>query len=192
MDKAEVTKRFERDWGEWAATLGSLDPTATRTPGVCGTWTAHDVVNHVQAYLRFNLVNVRGAFSGVAPTSEEINGDRKDWSDDDGGGMDLDARNESIRVRGLDLTWQQLLDEGAWLRATTLEFVDGLTEDEAAELVGWVHFWEPEYANHPNNVEGLMIRRLRDIPTAFEQLPVGLFVQLDKHIATHHAQLRTA
>ncbi|MBM7785904.1 hypothetical protein [Tenggerimyces flavus] len=192
MDRAEVTKRFEQDWGEWTATVGSFDPVATRTPDVCGTWTAHDVVNHVQAYVRFHLVNVRGAFSGVAPTREEINGDRKDWSDDDGGGMDVDSRNESIRVRGLELSWQQLLDECAWLGSTTLEFVDGLTEDEVTELVGWVHFWEPEYANHPNHVEGLMIRRLRDIPAAFEAMPAGQLVLPDKHVASHHAQLRTA
>jgi hypothetical protein len=191
MDKVEVVKRFEQDWGEWAATIGGMDPAATRTPGVCGTWTAHDVVNHVHAYMRFNLVNARGAFTGIAPTREEINGDRKDWvDDDDGGGTDVQARNESIRRRGLDLSWQQLLDEGAWIRTSTLAFVDGLTDDEIKELVGWVHFWEPEVVNHPKNVEGLMIRRVRDIPAAFDAVPAGRFVLPDNHVATHLSQLR--
>lgn len=191
MNRDEVLTRFDRDWSEWAATIGAIDPALTRTPGVCGTWTVHDVVGHVQAYTRYNLTQARGAFSGIAPTRAEINGDRKDWVD---GEVDnsLDGRNEDIRVRGLELTWQQQLAECDWLRSSTLEFVGSLSDAALAEPVGWVHFWLPNFSSDPNNVEGLMIRRIRDMPAAADPLPVSTLIQPnepDKHLTEHLGQI---
>lgn len=191
MNRTDVIGRFDRDWNRWTSTLESIDPDTTRTPGVCGSWTLHDVVGHVQAQARFRLVNVRGAFSGIAPTREEINGDRIDWADGEGG-MDTDSLNESIRVRGLDLSWQQLLDESELLRASTLDFIDRRTDEELADDVGWVHFWAPTFAADPNNIEGLMIRRVRDMPAARNPVSTGLFVQPnepDQHLDEHLGQI---
>ena len=193
MNRAEAIATYERDWDEWAAKIAAIDPAKTREPGVCGDWTIHDVVNHVHAYERFHLANARGAFRGIAPSADEIDGDRP-VIEEVGDGMDLDTRNESIRRRGLGLGWQQLLDECGWLRAATLEFLDGLTDAEVAEPVGWVHFWLPEFTNQPNNVDGLMIRRVRDISGAADPMPVGRFIQPnepDKHVTEHLGQITT-
>lgn len=192
MDKVEAKRRFESEWKPWTAMLEAIDPSVAREPGVCGDWTVHDVVGHVQSYARFHLAQARGALTGVAPTPREAQGDRAEWPD--GVANTLEARNEAIRVAGLSLTWQQLLDESQWLRSETLRWLDGLSEDELGEQVGWVNFWEPQFQNHPNNVMGLMVRRVHDIPSAADPAPAWQFVLPNKppdhHVTEHLGQIR--
>ena len=92
----------------------------------------------MQAYTRYHLVQACAARSHLAPSIEEVMGDREQMGPDDGS---LHRRNEALRVAGLSLHWQQFLDEAAWLRAHTLEWIDRLGQEELNEQVGWVEFW---------------------------------------------------
>lgn len=182
---------FDDAWGRWVSEIRAIDPAATRIPGVCGDWTLHDVVGHVQAYARFRLAHVRGAFSGRAPSRDEVDGAREPWPD--GVENTLEARNAAIREAGLGLTWEQLLDEADWIRDETLRFLGGLGENLLEARVGWVNFWEPRFRADPANVDGLMIRRLRDLPAAENPVPAWQFVQPDepdKHLSEHLEQIR--
>jgi hypothetical protein len=106
----------------------------------------------------------------------------------------LDARNEAIRVAGLSLDWQQLLDESVWLRVETLDWIDRLTEDQLDEEVGWVEFWDPDFPRPQGDDLRLHVRRLREVPSAFAPMPVSQFVLPDKppdaHLTEHLGQLR--
>ncbi len=190
--KPAVKQWYDDAWAPWLEEIRAIDPAMTRTPGVCGEWTIHNVVGHVQAYARFRLAQLRGAFTGQAPTAPDIDGDRAPLPE--GVENTTDARNAAIRTAGLGLTWDQLLDEGAWIRAQTLAWLEQLDENLLDARVGWVRFWEPEFRGDPRTVEGLMIRRVRDIPTATDPLPVWQFVQPDEpdhHMSDHLGQIRT-
>ncbi|WP_157181059.1 VOC family protein [Actinopolymorpha alba] len=185
-----IQQMFLDAWTPWLATLDSIDPAATRSPGVCGDWTIHDVVGHVQANARFRLAHLRGAFTGRAPTQEEVDGERAPWPD--GVGYTADARNAAIRDAGVGLSWQQLLDEAAWIRDQTVEWLEQLDERLLDVNVGWVEFWEPPFRDDPNTIEDLMVRRTRELPSAKDPLPVWRFVQPDEpdnHLTEHLDQI---
>lgn len=190
--KIELRRYYQGEWEPWTQMLASIDPTLTRVPGVCGDWTLHDVVGHVQAYARFRLAHARGAFTGTAPTRAQVDGGRDAWPEDVEN--TTDARNEAIRTAGLSLTWQQLRDECAWLRTETLQWIDGLADEQISELIGWVNFWEPPFRDDPNNVEGLMVRRVRDVPGAVDAVHLWEFVapndDSQHHLGEHLGQIR--
>lgn len=192
MERAVVREEFERQWRPWRATLAAVAPADTREPGVCGPWTIHDVVGHVQAYVRYHLVQAQAAFSHQVPASRAVNGDREEQPI---GKNTTEARNEAIRVSGLSLGWQQLLDESEWLRAATLDWLGQFRPDQLDEPVGWVEFWDPDFPGELPDDLPLHVRRVRDVPAARDPLPVWQFVLPDKppdrHLTEHLTQLRT-
>lgn len=187
MDRAAVRERYEREWEPWEAMLAATPSSVTRHPGGCGTWTIHDVVGHVQCYARYHLVQVRAAFSHVVPTVPDTMGGRDPLAESSGG---LHARNEAMPVAGLSLTWEQLRDEADWLRTETVAWVDGRTDDELEEGVGWIEFWNPDFPGRPDELP-LHVRRVREAPSALMPMPVWQFVLPDKppdHHVTEHLQ----
>lgn len=192
MDKAEARQRFEHDWVPWTTMLAEIDPAVTRTPGVCGAWTLHDVVGHVQSYARWTFAQARAAFTLTEPDPAEWQGERDDWPPGDH--RTLDARNEAIRASGLALTWQQLLDESAWIRTRFMAWVDSIPAELLDEPVGWVHFWEPRFTGADGEQPPpLMIRRVSEVPNAVDPVPVGQLVRPnghDNHVDEHLGQIR--
>lgn len=187
----KIKKMYDDAWSVWVDELRAIDPALTRAGGVCGDWTIHDVVGHVQAYARWRLVQLRGAFAHRAPTQQEIDGPRDPWPE--AVPNTTEARNAAIRTAGLNLTWEQLLEEAEWIRQQTLSFLDTLDENLIDARVGFAPFWEPTFADDPRNIEGLMVRRLDEIPEAEQPLPVWRFVQPDepdKHMTEHLDQIR--
>ena len=180
---------FDRQWSPWTDALATIMPTATREPGVCGTWSIHDVVNHVQHYVRYHLVNVRAAFTHVPPTQQDIQGARDRMPQ---AGNTLDARNEAMRRSGVSLTWQELVAEAAWLRAQTHAWIAALTPAQLHEAVGWVNFWEPGVPK-PDALP-LHVRRVAEAPAAKAPQPVWQFVLPDcgpgGHVTEHLGHIR--
>ena len=189
MDKLAVVEEFERQWDQWTSALGTIPAEATRHSGVCGAWTIHDVAGHVQAYARYHLVQARAAWSHLTPSIEEGMGDREQMGPDGGS---LHRRNEALRVAGLSLRWQQLLDEAAWLRAHRLEWIDRLDQEELDEQVGWVEFWNRDVPR-PDDLP-LHVRRLSEAPAALAPMRLWQFLLPDKppdhHVSEHLQQIR--
>ena len=190
MDKATVRKSFQTTWDEWTSALAEIDPALTREPGVADDWTIHDVAGHVQGYVRYWLLQLRAAFELVAPSPEDSNGDRQ-WPEgvDDG---TLHKRNEAIRLSVQPMSWQQLLDEAAWLRERTLDFIDARTEDELNEDAGWVHYFDPS-VERPDDLD-IHIRRVNDAPNAEGPMAVWRFTDpdgSDGHMHEHLDQIRS-
>ncbi len=189
MDKRAVCEEFERQWEPWTSALDAIPEEATHRSGVCGDWTIHDLAGHVQAYVRYHLVQARAAWSHLAPSIEEVMGDREQIGPDGGS---LHRRNEALRVAGLALRWQQLLDEAAWLRAHTLEWIERLGEEELDEQVGWVEFWNRDFPR-PDDLP-LHVRRLGEAPAARAPMPLWQFLLPDKppdhHVSEHLRQIR--
>lgn len=184
MDQAALREEFERHWQPWMAALDAIPPEATRQPGVCGSWTLHDVVGHVQAYVRYHLVQARAAWTHVVPSVEDVMGGRGEMGPDGGS---LHRRNEGLRLAGLSLSWQQLVDEAAWLRIQTVDWVDVLSGEDLEEPVGWVEFWNPAFPR-PDDLP-LHVRRTREVPAAFAPMPLWQFLLPDKppghHVSEH-------
>jgi hypothetical protein len=192
VDTARLRDEFDRQWEPWTTMLTEIPPSATREPGACGAWTAHDVVGHVQAYVRYHLVQVQAAFSHVEPKGEDVRGARDELQ----GAQDtLHARNEAIRVAGLSLDWQQLLEESVWLRAETFRWIDRRTTAELEEHVGWVEFWDASFPRPDGDDLHVHVRRLLEVPLALTPVPVWQFVLPDKppdaHVTEHLGQLRS-
>lgn len=190
MDMAGVRASFEREWEKWTSTLAEIDPEVTREPGVCGEWNVHDVVGHVHMYLRYYLAQVRAAFDHVEATDEEISGDRKPMPE--GTPNTVEARNQALQKTTAELTWQQLLDESAWIRERALAFIDARSEEELNEDVGWLEFWNPD-VEKPDDLK-IHVRRLREAPAAYAPVPVWRFIHPDGtegHMSEHLDQIRS-
>lgn len=191
MEKAAMREELDRQWEPWTAVLAATPPDATRRPGVCGSWTLHDVVGHVQAYARYHLVQARAAWTHVPPSVRETMGDRGEMGSDGGS---LHRRNEGIRVAGLTLAWQQLVDEATWIRSQTVGWIDDLSHEELQEPVGWVEFWNRDFPR-PDDLP-LHVRRLGEAPAATAPLPLWQFLLPDKppdhHVSEHLLQIRHA
>jgi hypothetical protein len=191
MIKAEAKAQFAREWSPWQSTIAAIDPDRTREPGVCGAWTLHDVVGHVQSYARYRLTGARAAFSHVVPTDVEVYGERTRTDPVDGS---LDARNEAIRLSGLELTWQALVDESEWLAERTVAFLESQSPAELDEPLGWVPFWDPDFPREPGDDLRLHVRRVSEVPAATDPVPAWQFVQPDVpdgHTSAHLAQITT-
>ena len=187
--RAEAHAALEQQWGPWIETIASIPVSRTHQRGVADDWTLHDVVNHVHCYARFQLSQARGAISGAIPEPDEWYGDRivpQNVSRE----MSLDERNEHIRPAGQSLTWQQLLDEGAWLQAEVRRWIDSLGEDAVVETIGWVPYWDPTFPRDPDDQMILLVRRAQDVPEVVGQVPVWQFVLPGDHLTEHLGQMR--
>lgn len=99
MDKAELIQAVSDMRKRWDAVIDELGPEGLERPAATGEWRVRDVLAHFNGWDRWQLVQLRCAFTGEMPTDEELTGGVEFPDNDD---MQEDAMNEMFRVGNLN------------------------------------------------------------------------------------------
>lgn len=141
MDKAELVQAVSGVRKRWDAVIDELGPDGLERPGATGDWRVRDVLAHFNGWDRWQLVQLRCAFTGETPTDEELTGGVDFPENDD---MHEDAMNEMFRVgnhtRPLDdvvADFREVSEMRAtWLDAASQEQLDTVI---GADWAGGTH-----------------------------------------------------
>ncbi len=72
MTKEQLVEVLRAERARWEALLEEVGVERMTQPGVCGDWSVKDVLGHLAAYLRFWGAQIRGATTGVLPTTRDL------------------------------------------------------------------------------------------------------------------------
>lgn len=129
MDKEKLEDYVAEIRAEWEATIDELEPEGLERPGLDGGWRVRDVLAHCNGWERWQLVQLRSAFTGETPTDEELTGGIEYPPNDD---MQEDAMNGMFLAGTRDLELGEILDHwrktadmrADWVAAATQEQLD--------------------------------------------------------------------
>lgn len=133
MNKEAVVKSVSDIRAEWQQVIDELGPEGLERPGAQGEWRVRDVLAHFNGWDRWQLVQLRSAFTGESPTEEELTGGieyppNEDMSEDAMNAMFFEG-NRSRPVDQIVSDWQEVSD----MRAT---WVVGASQEQLEATVG--------------------------------------------------------
>lgn len=139
MDKESLISLVRDCRADWEAVISELGPEGLERPGAAGDWRVRDVIAHCNGWDRWQLVQLRCAFSGEQPTQEEMLGGLEFPPEDHF--LSEDERNEVFHLvnkdRPLDAVvggWRELSDMRAgWVAAASQEQLDSQVGNDWSE-----------------------------------------------------------
>jgi hypothetical protein len=129
VDLHMLRERSQTVRDEWEAVIDGLGPHGLEHPGAAGEWSVRDVIAHANCWDRWQLVQLRSAFSGESSTDAQLHGDLVFPPNDD---MHPDAMNAMFMAAYRDRSTGDVLAHfrevadmrGAWLDRATQEQLD--------------------------------------------------------------------
>jgi hypothetical protein len=131
VDKLALAKAVSDVREKWEATIGELGREGLERAGAIGDWRVRDILAHFNGWDRWQLVQLRCAFTGETPTDSELTGGIEFPPNDD---MSEDAMNAMFeagnRHRPLDdvvADWREVSDMRAeWVAGASQEQLDAV------------------------------------------------------------------
>lgn len=133
MDKEELIKVVADIRNEWDKTIGELGPEGLEKPGANGEWRVRDVLAHFNAWERWQLVQLRCAFSGETPTDGELTGGIEYPPNED---MQEDAMNAMFLAGTRDLPLDDIVSHWREVSAMRAEWVEAAPQEQLDEVIG--------------------------------------------------------
>jgi hypothetical protein len=114
----------------WDDVISRLGPDGLERPGATGDWRVRDVLAHCNAWERWQLVQLRCAFTDETPSDDELTGGIK-YPDSES--MQEDAMNAMFIAGTKDLPLQTILDH--WREVTDMRerWVGDATDEQLDE-----------------------------------------------------------
>ncbi len=127
-DRLLASLRAERE--RWEALLAEVGEARMTTPGVAGDWSVKDLLGHLAAYFRYWGAQLRGATTGVPPTTRDLFG--VETLPEGAGTWTLEDQNAAIHALYAPLPPAVVLAK--WRAASDLlsDGVAGLSEEDVA------------------------------------------------------------
>ena len=180
MDRTALGAAVAAEHAAWQALLAGLAEGRLDEPGLVGEWRVRDVLGHLAAWDRWQLVQLRCAFSGQVPGDDELHGG---ITCPPSTSMAEDAMNAmfvaGFAAESVATVRRHFEDVGA-LRA---DWVATATAEQLAEPVG------PDWSGGTNRV----LRLAREVPTVQDPGPAGAFVERQlAHLAEHRLAIEEA
>lgn len=122
FDKLKFLERVKTEYAFLERTLALVPPERTAEGGVCGHWSAKDLVAHLTAWERLTLRWLADAARGI-PLKVP---------DEGFGWEDFDAQNDLYYRRTKDHSLDDILADARRVRAEILALINGLTDEELA------------------------------------------------------------
>ena len=131
MEKEILLHAISGARNSWEAVIAGLGPSGLEAPGASGDWRVRDVLAIFNGWDRWNLVQLRCAFSGEIPTDDELTGGIAYQSENP---SDVDAMNAMFiaGTRGLPSGeivrhWREVSAmRGEWVSAATQAMLDAV------------------------------------------------------------------
>lgn len=133
MQKDALVEAVEAARDEWEATIAELGPEGLERPGATGEWRVRDVLAHFNGWDRWQLVQLRCAFTGETPTNEELTGGIEYPRNDD---MHEDAMNAMFIAGTGDLPLDDILAHWREVSAMRAEWVASSSQERLDEMIG--------------------------------------------------------
>ena len=131
MDKASLQSAIDDVRRDWEAVISELGPEGLERPGANGHWRVRDVLAHFNAWGRWQLVQLRCAFTGERPTDEELTGgieypDNDDMSEDAMNAM-FEAGTRNLPLEDILAHWREVSEmRAAWVAAASQDQLDSV------------------------------------------------------------------
>lgn len=145
----DVRERYALASADFLALLGQLDAAEATRAGVCGAWSAKEIVAHLTGWLWEGERRLRNRFEEDGQPMPPVG--------------DVDARNAQAVAERADLSWQETLDEfrrADMTFAATAAQVSQRDHDADERYARWVAIMVSEYGNH-----GAEIRAVHAAPS---------------------------
>jgi hypothetical protein len=163
MNKAELVQYTSTVRAGWEAAIAALGARGLERPNACGDWRVRDVLAHCNGWDRWQMVQLRCAFSGEIPTEAELLGGIVYPPNDN---MHEDAMNAMftagagvLPVEEIVRHWREVFDmREAWLA--------GATQEQLDEMIG------ADWAGGSPRI----MRLAREVPGIGETRPVWQFL----------------
>ena len=133
MDKAELINAVSDVRDGWGAVIDELGAEGLERPGATGEWRVRDVLGHFNGWDRWQLVQLRCAFTGETPTDEELTGG-VDFPDNDD--MQEDAMNEMFRVGNLARPLDDVVADFREVSGMRAKWVDAASQEQLDAVIG--------------------------------------------------------
>jgi hypothetical protein len=133
MKKEELAKTASEVREGWDETIGELTPEGLERPGATGEWRVRDVLAHFNGWDRWQLVQLRCAFTGERPTDEELTGGITYPDNDD---MSEDAMNAMFIAGTRDLPLEEIV--AGWREVSDMrrDWIAAASQDQLDTMIG--------------------------------------------------------
>lgn len=133
MKKQELSAAVADVRDAWEAVIEELDPQGLERPGATGEWRVRDVLAHFNGWDRWQLVQLRCAFTGETPTDDELTGGIEYPPNDN---MQVDAMNAMFIAGTRDLSTDEILAHWRDVSEMRAEWVTAATQEQLDEVIG--------------------------------------------------------
>ena len=133
MRKEDLQKAVADVRAQWEETIAELGPEGLERQGTNGDWSTRDVLAHCNGWDRWQLVQLRCAFSGETPTDDELLGGI-DYPQAES--MAEDAMNAMFMAGTRDLPQQAILDHWREISKMRADWVDYASQEQLEEVIG--------------------------------------------------------
>jgi hypothetical protein len=117
----------------WEATLAELGPKGLERPGATGEWRVRDVLAHFNGWDRWQLVQLRCAFTGETPTDHELQGGIEFPPNDD---MSEDAMNAMFQAGNRDRALDDVVADWREVSGMRASWVAAASQDQLDTVIG--------------------------------------------------------
>lgn len=117
----------------WEATLTELGPARLERRGATGEWKVRDVLAHFNGWDRWQLVQLRSAFTGETPTDHELHGGVEFPPNDD---MSEDAMNAMFQAGNRNRPLDEVIADWREVSMMRADWVADASQDELDTVIG--------------------------------------------------------
>jgi len=159
MDKVDLVKAVSDVRAAWEAALAELGGERLECAGATGDWRVRDVLAHFNGWDRWQIVQLRCAFTGETPTDEELTGGIAYPPNDD---MREDAMNAMFVAGTRDLPVNDIVRHWREISAMRAEWVAAASQEQLDAVIGadWM-------GGSPR-----IVRLASEVPTVDRPVPV--------------------
>ena len=180
MDNDTLVRTIDATHADWFTLIEDLGTEGLERPAIVGDWRARDVIAHANCWDRWQLVQLRCAFTGDTPTDAELHGPITFPPNDD---MAEDAMNAMFLAGYAEWSTDDVVAHFGEICDMRSEWVANATQDHLDAVVG------PDWAGGTNRV----IRLASEVEGVADPQPAWRFVmnQVD-HLRAHLSEVRDA
>lgn len=152
----------------WEAIIEELCSAGLEQPGAAGDWRVRDLLATFNGWDRYNLVQLRCAFTGEIPTNDELTGGISYPPSDS---FDVDVMNAMFIAGTRDLPVEDIVRDWREISAMRADWVSAASQNWLDEVVG--ADWSGQSAR--------TIRLASEVPSVSNTMPVWqlIFDQVD-------------
>ena len=168
MDKENLMQALSDVRNAWEATIAELGSDGLEQPGATGDWRVRDVLAIFNGWDRYNLVQLRCAFTGEIPTNDELTGGIPYPPRDS---FNVDAMNAMFVAGTRELPVEVIVRHWRTISAMRADWVSAASQEMLDEVVG--ADWSSQ--------SGRIMRLASEVPSVSNPMPAWklVFDQVD-------------